>query len=46
MSEAKEFVRKLNIISINKDKETENEPEKEVTVVSCSFINHFLRSKK
>lgn len=31
MSDAKEFVRKLNIISTNKDKETEPEPEREMT---------------
>lgn len=31
MSDAKEYVRKLNIISINKDKDAENEPEKEIS---------------
>ncbi|XP_055678901.1 THO complex subunit 2 isoform X3 [Lutzomyia longipalpis] len=30
MTNAKEFVRKLNIVSTNKDKEPENEPEKDV----------------
>jgi hypothetical protein len=35
VSEAKEFVRKLNVISTNKDKDApETEPEKEVIIVS------------
>ena len=34
LDDAKEYVRKLNVISTNKDKEVENEPEKEEYDVS------------
>lgn len=39
LDEAKEYVRKLNVISTNKDKEGEVETEKEEPEVKIAFVN-------
>lgn len=46
LDDAKEYVRKLNVISINKDKEMEVDDEKDDLEVSFRFLNHFFLPKQ